>query len=159
MPETRARISTTEGDIVIRFFPEVAPNHVANFQDLAKRGWYNGKTFHRIIPNFMIQGGSSNGDGTGNHPDGKKLNAEFNQKPHVPGAVSAARTSDPNSATTQFFICHGKHSKFLDGQYTVFGEVVSGMEVVDKIANAPKGANDRPNKTISMKSVTLEQAQ
>jgi peptidyl-prolyl cis-trans isomerase B (cyclophilin B) len=158
VPETRARITTDLGDIVIRFFPEVAPNHVANFTDLAKRGWYNGKIFHRIIPNFMIQGGSPTGEGTGSHPDGKKIKAEFNKKPHVPGAVSAARTSDPDSATTQFFICHGKHSTFLDGQYTVFGEVVSGMDVVDKIVNAPKGASDRPNKPVAMKTVTLEQA-
>ncbi|MCO5169456.1 MAG: peptidylprolyl isomerase [Planctomycetes bacterium] len=158
MPETRARLSTDLGDIVIRFFPEVAPNHVANFQDLAKRGWYDGKIFHRIIPNFMIQGGSATGDGTGSHPDGKRLKAEFNDKLHVPGAVSAARTSDPDSATTQFFICHGKHSAFLDRQYTVFGEVVSGMDVVDKIVNAPKGANDRPNAPVAMKKVTLEEA-
>jgi peptidyl-prolyl cis-trans isomerase B (cyclophilin B) len=155
VPETRARLKTDQGDIVIKFFPEVAPGHVANFQDLAKRGFYNNKIFHRVIKNFMIQGGCATGTGTGAHPDGKKLKAEFNNKPHTPGAVSMARSSDPNSAGSQFFICHGKHSKFLDGQYTVFGEVVEGLDVVDKIATAQVNG-EKPVKPVAMKTVTLE---
>lgn len=158
MAETRVRLATEHGDIVLRFFPEVAPKHVENFLELTRRGFYDGKIFHRVIPNFMIQGGCATGQGTGKHPDGITIPAEFNDKPHVPGAVSAARTSDPNSAGTQFFICHGKHSEFLDGQYTVFGEVVSGMEAVDKIATAAKGANDRPHNPTAMTKVTIEEA-
>lgn len=157
MSESKARLKTDKGDIVIEFFPDVAPKHVANFQDLTKRGFYNDKIFHRVIPNFMIQGGCANGTGMGGHPDGIKLQAEFNDKPHVPGAVSAARTNDPNSAGTQFFICHGTHSKFLDGKYTVFGQVVEGMDVVEQIVNAPRDpSNDRPHEPTSMGTVTLE---
>jgi len=159
MAETRARIKTTHGDIVLRFFPDVAPNHVANFQDLAKRGFYDGKIFHRVIKNFMIQGGCAQGTGMGGHPDNKKIKAEFNQKKHVPGTLSMARSSDPNSAGAQFFICHGQPSPFLDGQYTVFGEVVEGMDAVNKIATSPVGANDRPKDPVAMEKVTLEEAE
>jgi len=136
------------GRIVLGFFPDKAPNHVKNFIKLAKSGFYNGTTFHRIIPGFMIQGGDPNSkdddpsnDGMGGSPD--KLNAEFNDLHHLPGTLSMARTQDPNSATSQFFICHGSPSQ-LDNQYTIFGQVLSGMDVVDKIANAPRGSNDNP---------------
>ena len=157
MSENKARLKTDKGDIVIEFFPDVAPKHVENFKDLTKRGFYNEKIFHRVIPNFMIQGGCSIGSGTGGHPDGIKLKAEFNDKPHVPGAVSAARTNDPDSAGTQFFICHGRHSTFLDGKYTVFGQVIEGMDVVDQIVTAPRDpSNDRPHEPVSMGTVTLE---
>jgi cyclophilin family peptidyl-prolyl cis-trans isomerase len=160
VPETRARLSTDQGDIVIRFFPDVAPGHVANFQDLTKRGFYDGKVFHRTIQNFMIQGGCASGNGTGAHPDGKKLKAEFSKKLHTPGIVSMARKGgDNDSAGTQFFICHGKHSKSLDGQYTIFGEVVTGQDVVDKIATAAvQAGTDKPVKPVTIKSVKLEQA-
>jgi peptidyl-prolyl cis-trans isomerase B (cyclophilin B) len=115
-PETRARLSTDHGDIIIKFFPDKAPKHVANFQDLVKRGFYDDKVFHRVVKNFMIQGGCATGTGTGKHPDGKSIPAEFNDKKHTPGIVSMARSNDPNSAGSQFFICHGKHSAFLDGK-------------------------------------------
>ncbi len=157
MPETRARLSTDHGDIVIKFFPDKAPKHVANFQDLVKRGFYDNKVFHRVVKNFMIQGGCATGTGTGKHPDGKSIPAEFNDKQHTPGIVSMARSQDPNSAGSQFFICHGKHSSFLDGKYTVFGEVVSGMDAVDKIANGPVNG-DKALKPAVMKKCTLEQA-
>ena len=157
MPETRARLSTDHGDIVIKFFPDKAPKHVANFQDLVKRGFYDNKVFHRVVKNFMIQGGCATGTGTGKHPDGKSIPAEFNDKQHQPGIVSMARSQDPNSAGSQFFICHGKHSAFLDGKYTVFGEVVSGMDAVDKIANGPVNG-DKALKPAVMKKCTLEQA-
>ncbi|MCA8924412.1 MAG: peptidylprolyl isomerase [Myxococcales bacterium] len=157
MSETKARLKTDKGDIVIEFCPDVAPKHVENFKDLTRRGFYTNKIFHRVIPNFMIQGGCATGTGTGGHPDGITLDAEFNDRPHVPGAVSAARTNDPNSAGTQFFICHGRHSSFLDGKYTVFGQVIEGMDVVDQIVNAPRDpSNDRPHEAISMGTVTLE---
>ena len=136
------------GRIVLGFFPDKAPNHVKNFIKLAKAGFFDGTTFHRIIPGFMIQGGDPNSkdddpsnDGMGGSPD--KVNAEFNDLHHLPGTLSMARTNDPNSATSQFFICH-KAAQQLDHQYTIFGQVLSGMDVVDKIASAPRGAQDNP---------------
>jgi peptidyl-prolyl cis-trans isomerase B (cyclophilin B) len=156
MSETHARIATAHGEVVIRFFADKAPGHVKNFIDLAKRGFYDGKIFHRVIPNFMVQGGCASGTGTGAHPDGITLTAEFNDLEHTPGRVSMARKgSGPDTAGTQFFICHGKHSAFLDGQYTVFGEVVSGMEAVNAIAAAPTGERDRPLQPVAMTSVTI----
>lgn len=153
----RARISTRHGEIVFELYPDVAPNHVDNFVDLARRGVYDGTVFHRVIPNFMIQGGSPDGSSAGRHPDGKTLAAEFNDRPHVPGAVSAARTSDPNSAGCQFFICQGKHASRLDGQYSLFGQVVQGLDVVDAIAAAQTDAQDRPLEPICMDAVTIEE--
>ncbi len=157
MPETRARIATRHGEVVLRFFPDKAPKHVANFQDLVKRGFYDGKIFHRVIPGFMIQGGCALGTGTGKHPDGKTIPAEFNDTKHVPGIVSMARSRDPDSAGSQFFICHGKPTPHLDGSYTAFGQVVSGLEVVDRIATAAKGEKDRPVDPVAMDRVTLEE--
>lgn len=158
--ETRARLQTELGDIVIRFLPELAPKHVANFTDLARRGWYDGKTFHRVKKNFMIQGGCAVGNGTGKHPDGKTIPAEFSKRQHTPGTVSMARSKDPNSAGSQFFICHGKHSPHLDGSYSAFGEVVSGMDVLEKIANVPvQGPSmDQAVKPVVIKKITLEEA-
>ncbi|MCX7835784.1 MAG: peptidylprolyl isomerase [bacterium] len=136
------------GRIVIGFFPNKAPEHVKNFIKLAKEGFYNGCTFHRIIPGFMIQGGDPNSkdddptnDGMGGPPH--RLKAEFNDLKHLPGTLSMARTMDPNSAGSQFFIMH-KAAPHLDKQYSIFGQVLSGMDVVDKIANAPRGSNDNP---------------
>lgn len=157
MPETRVRLSTEKGDIVLRFFPDKAPNHVANFQDLVKRGFYDGKVFHRTIKNFMIQGGCSRGDGTGSHPDNKRLKAEFNDTQHRPGILSAARSSDPDSAGAQFFICQGKPAPHLDRQYTAFGEVVEGQDVVDAIASAPT-RGDKPLQPVKIRTATIEQA-
>ncbi len=143
------------GRIVLGFFPEKAPNHVKNFIDLAKSGFYNGTTFHRIIPGFMIQGGDPNTKDDDPSNDGMggpstRVNAEFNDLKHLAGTLSMARSQDPNSAGSQFFICH-KAAPFLDHQYTIFGQVLSGMEVVDKIVNAPRGSNDNPFATNSPK--------
>jgi cyclophilin family peptidyl-prolyl cis-trans isomerase len=132
-----AELHTTAGEIDIRFFPDVAPNHVKNFVDLAEKGFYNGTKFHRVIPEFMIQGGDPNtvsGSPStwGIGGSGKNVNAEFNTVSHKRGIVSMARSSDPNSASSQFFIVV-KDSPFLDRQYTAFGEVAKGMDVVDKL--------------------------
>lgn len=143
--KTLATLKTTQGDITVRFFYEKAPLHVKNFVDLAAKGFYNGTLFHRVIPEFMIQGGdpltkdpkiSPALYGTGNNtdPKGRPINvkAEFNEVTHKRGILSMARGPDPNSASSQFFIVV-KDSPFLDRQYSVFGEVVSGMEVADKL--------------------------
>ena len=151
---TKAVISTKFGDIKIRFFPTKAPNHVDNFIKLAKEGFYDTTTFHRVIPGFMIQGGCPNTKpnargiaGTGG--PGYNIDAEFNDVSHKRGIVSMARAQDPNSAGSQFFIVH-KDSTFLDKQYTVFGEVESGMEVVDLIAEQPVNSKDMPRERIEM---------
>ena len=118
------------GRVVIELDPSVAPKHVARIKELTRQGFYDGVKFHRVIPGFMAQTGDPTGTGTGG--SGKKLNAEFNNTPHVRGTVSMARASDPDSADSQFFICFDD-ARFLDGQYTVWGKVVSGMEYVDMI--------------------------
>ena len=144
-----AVIDTTQGPITIEFFPEIAPMHVSNFEKLANSGFYNGTVFHRIIKGFVIQGGDPNTKnmtdkaawGTGG--PGYNIKAEFSNIPHDRGIVSMARSSDPNSAGSQFFIVLND-SRFLDNQYTVFGRVVNGMDVVDKIAALPTIQNDQP---------------
>lgn len=118
------------GEIRIEFFPEDAPKTVENFVTLAKKGFYNGLTFHRVVPGFVVQGGDPNGNGTGG--PGYKIKAEFNKQKHLRGAVAMARSQDPDSAGSQFYITFGSQPQ-LDGQYTVFGRVASGMEHVDKI--------------------------
>ena len=157
-----AELHTSAGEIDIRFFPDVAPNHVKNFIDLAEKGFYNGTKFHRVIPGFMIQGGDPNTIsgppstwGTGGSP--KTLNAEFNNVHHSRGIVSMARTMDPNSASSQFFICVAD-AGFLDGQYTAFGKVTKGMDVADKIVNAPRGVNDRPNNPTTIEKIVIRDA-
>ena len=157
-----AELHTTAGEIDIRFFPNKAPNHVKNFIDLSEKGFYNGTKFHRVIPGFMIQGGDPNtisGDpstwGTGG--SGKNINAEFNDTHHARGIVSMARTGDPNGASSQFFICVAD-APSLDNQYTVFGEVTKGMDVADKIVNAPRDANDRPNNPTSIEKIVIRDA-
>jgi peptidyl-prolyl cis-trans isomerase B (cyclophilin B) len=154
MSEQQAIVHTTLGDITLKFFPEVAPNHVNNFIELAKKGIYNGTTFHRVVPKFVIQGGDPNTK----NPDrskhgmggpGHQIKAEFNNKPHRRGTLSMARSAHPNSAGSQFFICVAD-VPFLDRKYTVFGEVVKGMEVVDKIVSQPRDGNDNPNDRIEM---------
>ncbi|MES0488675.1 MAG: peptidylprolyl isomerase [Leptospirales bacterium] len=160
--EQTATIETKHGNIVIKFFPDLAPEHVKSFLKLAKDGFYNKTTFHRVIPGFMIQGGDPNSKdadkrhthGTGN--PGYSLPAEFSDTPHKRGIVSAARSQDPNSAGSQFFICVND-SNFLDGQYTVFGEVIEGMDVADKIVAEPKDGNDNPTDRIEM-TVTVNEA-
>lgn len=156
----KAVIKTKYGDMEMMFFPEKAPNHVQNFIKLAKSGYYNGTIFHRVIPGFMIQGGDPNTkdpkkpETYGMGGPGDKLKAEFNDTPHRRGIVSMARTNDPNSAGSQFFIVV-KDSNFLDGQYTAFGEVVKGMEVADKIVNLPRNARDLPAERVEI-TVTVE---
>ena len=157
----KAMIKTKFGDMDVVFFPEKAPKHVESFMTLAKSGFYNGTIFHRVIPGFMIQGGDPNTKDL-NKPEtygqggpSQKLKAEFNDIPHRRGILSMARTNDPNSAGSQFFIVV-KDSNFLDGQYTVFGEVVKGMEVADKIVGLPKNSRDLPNERAEMTVVVVE---
>jgi len=160
----RAVIETKFGEIVIEFLPEKAPGHVKNFLDLAKQGFYDGSTFHRVIPGFMIQGGDPNTrdpkapraqHGTGG--PGHTIKAEFNDTKHVRGVVSMARSSDPHSAGSQFFICVAD-AGFLDRQYTAFGRVVRGLEAVDKVVNSPRDPRDNPNERIDMKVRVVETA-
>ena len=127
------------GDVVIRLRPDLAPGHVERIKSLATSGFYDGVTFHRVIPGFMAQGGDPTGRGTGGS-DLPDLKAEFSREPHVRGTCSMARTNDPNSANSQFFICFGD-AGFLDGQYTVWGEVESGMEHVDSLPKGEPPAN------------------
>jgi peptidyl-prolyl cis-trans isomerase B (cyclophilin B) len=160
MSETKAVIETKLGNIELKFFPDVAPNHVNNFIELAKKGFYDGTTFHRVIPGFMIQGGDPNSKNPdrskhGQGDPGYKVKAEFNDKPHKKGTLSMARAGHPDSAGSQFFICVAD-SPFLDKQYTVFGEVVSGMDVADKIVNQPRDKSDNPNDRVEMKVKILE---
>lgn len=157
--KTRATISVTSkgqalGDIVLKFFHDVAPGHVKNFTDLARKGFYNGTTFHRVIPGFMIQGGdpnskSANRSSHGMGGPGYTIKAEFNSKPHKRGVLSMARANDPNSAGSQFFICVAD-ANFLDWQYTAFGEVVTGMEIADKIVNMKRDGSDNPLERVEM---------
>jgi len=160
MAETKAVIETTFGNIELRFFPDVAPNHVNNFIELAKKGFYDGTTFHRVIPGFMIQGGDPNSKDPdkskhGMGGPGHTVKAEFNNKPHKRGTLSMARSASPDSAGSQFFICVAA-APFLDKQYTVFGEVVSGSDVVDKIVSQPRDTRDNPNERIEMKAKITE---
>lgn len=154
MSEQQAIIRTNLGDITLKFFPEVAPNHVNNFIELAKKGFYNGTTFHRVLPKFVIQGGDPNSKNLdrskhGMGGPGYQVKAEFNKKPHRRGTLSMARSAHPDSAGSQFFICVAD-TPSLDGQYTVFGEVVKGIEVVDKIVSQPRDGNDNPKDRIEM---------
>ena len=155
MAETRAVIETKFGNIELKFFPDVAPNHVNNFIELAKKGFYDGTTFHRVIPGFMIQGGDPNSKSPdksthGMGGPGYTVKAEFNALPHKKGTLSMARSASPDSAGSQFFICVAA-APFLDRQYTVFGEVVSGIEVADKIVDQPRDSKDNPNDRIEIK--------
>jgi peptidyl-prolyl cis-trans isomerase B (cyclophilin B) len=172
--ETVAVLQTTDGKIVIKFFPDKAPNHVKNFENLVKSGFYNGTKFHRAVPGFMIQGGDPNtkgankatwGQGGNLGKDGKEITvkAEFNDVHHARGIVSMARAQDPNSASSQFFICVAD-AAFLDHNYSVFGEVVEGMDVVDKIVGAPKDPQgpdnpegSRPATPVTIQKASLEQ--
>jgi peptidyl-prolyl cis-trans isomerase B (cyclophilin B) len=118
------------GEIRLEFYPEDAPKTVENFVTLAKKGFYNGLNFHRVVPDFVVQGGCPKGNGTGG--PGYQIKAEFNKQKHLRGTLAMARSQSPDSAGSQFYICYGA-TPHLDGQYTVFGRVVSGMEHVDRI--------------------------
>jgi cyclophilin family peptidyl-prolyl cis-trans isomerase len=135
------------GPVVIEMRPDLAPKHVAQIKKLAREKFYDGVVFHRVIEGFMAQTGDPTGTGAG-PGSGNKLPAEFNREPHVRGTVSMARTNDPNSADSQFFICFGR-SEFLDGKYTVWGKVVSGMEIIDKIKRGEPVRN--PDKIVTLR--------
>ena len=154
-----AVIETTLGSIELEFLEDKAPGHTKNFKDLAKKGFYDGTTFHRVIPGFMIQGGdpnskSANRSQHGMGGPGYTIKAEFNDTRHVRGVLSMARSSDPNSAGSQFFIVV-KDAHFLDNQYTAFGRVIKGMDIVDKIVNVPRDPKDNPNERVEMKSIKV----
>jgi len=163
-----AVISTNYGDMVVEFYPDVAPMHVESFVVLANEQYFDGTTFHRVIPDFVIQGGDPNSKlenrslhgtggragkffGIGDENDSSTwlIPQEFNSIPHEKGILSMARTNDPNSASSQFFVCHGDPS-FLDNNYTVFGKVIQGLEVIDSIVNVEKDMNDNPLEKIEM---------
>ena len=162
-----AGIKTNYGDMTIAFWPEVAPKHVENFKKLAREGFYDHTAFHRIIKGFMIQGGCPNTKpgatgmpGTGD--PGYKVKAEFNDRPHVRGVISAARAAHPDSAGCQFFIVHGD-ARFLDHQYTAFGQLVAGDDVLERIANVPTkagggGEKSTPIERVEVESVTIQPA-
>ncbi|TAJ07006.1 MAG: peptidylprolyl isomerase [Nitrospirae bacterium] len=164
--KTRATITVTMkgerlGEIGLKFYPDVAPGHVKNFIKLAQEKFYDGTTFHRVIPGFMIQGGDPNSK----QPDrsmhgmggpGHRVKAEFNSKPHKRGVLSMARSNDPDSAGSQFFICVAD-ANFLDWQYTAFGEVVSGMDLADKIVAVKRDGRDNPLERVEM-TVTVSEA-
>ena len=154
-----AVIETTLGDIELELQNDIAPGHVKNFKDLAEKGFYDGTTFHRVIPGFMIQGGDPNtkSDDRATHGmggPGYTIKAEFSSTPHTRGVLSMARSQDPDSAGSQFFVVV-KDSSFLDNQYTVFGRVTKGMEVVDKIVSVPRDSKDNPDEKVEMKSVKM----
>ena len=154
-------IKTDFGSIKFSLMPDLAPETVRNFSELTKSGFYNGTLFHRVIPGFMIQGGDPNTKNSdksmwGQGGPGYNLKAEFNSRSHLRGIVSMARAADPDSAGSQFFIVTSD-STFLDRQYTVFGEVIDGMEVADKIVNLPKDGNDCPEREVKMLEVTISE--
>ena len=162
-PAENAVIKTSYGEMTIAFWPDVAPKTVENFKKLARSGFYDGTAFHRIIKGFMIQGGcpntkagASGAPGTGG--PGYKLKAEFNVKSHVRGVISMARSAHPDSAGSQFFICHGD-AKFLDRQYTAFGELVAGEDVLERIAGVPTlsggGEKSTPIERVAVESIAI----
>jgi peptidyl-prolyl cis-trans isomerase B (cyclophilin B) len=155
-----AVIKTTEGDLVVEFWPEVAPKTVENFKNLSRKGFYNGTCFHRVIRDFMIQGGDpltkdparESSWGTGD--PGYKIKAEFSDRHHDRGVLSMARSNDPDSAGSQFFICHG-NARFLDRKYTAFGKLIQGDDVLEKIATTHTHKPDRPNKSMGIESIEI----
>ena len=160
-PGPRAIIKTKFGDIEMKFYPDMAPNHVDNFLKLAKSGFYNGTIFHRVIPGFMIQGGDPNTKSTfnkeiyGQGGPGYAIKAEFNDVPHKRGIVSMARAADPDTAGSQFFIVV-EDSRYLDRKYTVFGEVTKGIGVADKIVNVARDERDNPKDRVEMTVTIVE---
>jgi peptidyl-prolyl cis-trans isomerase B (cyclophilin B) len=162
-PKTTAEvaiINTTEGTMVVQFWTDAAPNTIANFKKLANSGFYDGTAFHRVIKGFMIQGGDpltkdpAKEDMWGTGGPGYQIKAEFNDHPHVRGVISMARSQDPDSAGSQFFICHGNPS-FLDHQYTTFGKLIKGDDVLEKIATTPTHPQDRPDKRVGIISIKI----
>lgn len=159
-------IATDVGKIVIRFFPDSAPGHVENFKALARAKFYDGTAFHRVVPGFVIQGGDPNSKDDDPHNDGmgdgpRRLKAEFNSRPHVRGVVSMARSQHPDSASCQFFIVLAEtpQTRFLDGKYTVFGQVIEGLDTLDRIVAASQPIDmgaQRPARPVVMRRVRVE---
>jgi len=159
-----AVIKTSEGDMVVQFWTDAAPNTIENFKKLARSGFYNGTIFHRIVKGFMIQGGDPNSkdpakeDRYGEGGPGYKIKAEFNQHPHERGVVSMAREPDPDSAGSQFFVCLASVPR-LDGQYTTFGKLIKGDDVLEKIADTPvtvaHGEKSKPTKRVTIEKVDI----
>ncbi|HEY3863952.1 MAG TPA: peptidylprolyl isomerase [Verrucomicrobiae bacterium] len=155
-----AVIKTSEGDMVVQFWTDAAPKTIANFKKLAKSGFYDGTCFHRVIKGFMIQGGDPNTKDAAKESEwgmggpGYSVDAEFNDHSHVRGVISMARSSNPNSAGSQFFICHGSPTQ-LDHQYTTFGKLIKGDDVLDKIATTPTHPQDRPDKRMDIISIKI----
>jgi peptidyl-prolyl cis-trans isomerase B (cyclophilin B) len=155
-----AVIKTTEGVMVVEFWPDVAPKTVENFKTLAKKGFYDGTCFHRVIKDFMIQGGDpltkdpAKEASWGTGDPGFKVKSEFNDRHHDRGVISMARSQDPDSAGSQFFICHG-NPRFLDRQYTAFGKLIKGDDVLEKIATTPTHPPDRPDKRMGVESIKI----
>jgi peptidyl-prolyl cis-trans isomerase B (cyclophilin B) len=164
-----AALVTDKGTMVVTFFPEQAPQHVRSFLNLAQSGFYDGIAFHRIVRNFMVQTGCPHSkDGAEGQPGtggpGYQVPAEFNDIPHTRGILSMARSRDPNSAGSQFFIVHGAHADFLDGQYTVFGKVEDGLDVLDEIASidcdfGPGGERSLPKQRVEIQRIELRERQ
>ncbi len=155
-----AVIKTTEGEMVVEFWPDVAPKTVENFKKLAKEGFYDGTAFHRVIPGFMIQGGDPLTKDPAKEPKwgtgdpGYKIKGEFSDRSHQRGVLSMARSNDPDSAGSQFFICHGNPTQ-LDHQYTTFGKLIKGDDVLEKIATTPTHPTDRPDKRMGVESIKI----
>ncbi len=149
-------MTTNKGPLRLEFFPDVAPGHVKNFVALTQIGFYNGLIFHRVISGFMVQGGCP--DGTGYGDGGYKIKAEFNNTPHVAGVLAMARSNDPNSAGTQFFICLGTHS-YLDKNYTAFGKLADAesMATLKAIGAAPTDGNDRPKEKVVIEKAVVKE--
>jgi len=168
MPDPElAVIKTAHGEMTVEFWPDVAPKTVVNFKKLAKEGFYNATAFHRIVKGFMIQGGDPNtknpaqAEKFGQGGPGYMIKAEFNSRKHVRGVLSMARSSDPDSAGSQFFICHGD-AAFLNGKYTAFGKVIKGDDVLEKIASTPTiypphggGEKSWPVDRVEVESITI----
>ncbi|MAG56772.1 MAG: peptidylprolyl isomerase [Planctomycetes bacterium] len=152
----KANIETSHGTIVVELWSDKAPRHVENFSKLAGDGFYDDLIFHRVIPGFMVQTGCPQGTGTGG--PGWNVDAEFNDADFVKGTLGMARSSDPNSAGSQFFIMVD-HSAHLNGQYTAFGTVLSGQDVADAIAGVARDGSDRPREDVKMAKVTIEQGE
>jgi peptidyl-prolyl cis-trans isomerase B (cyclophilin B) len=164
-----AVIKTNQGEMVIRFWPDVAPKTVENFKKLAREGFYDGTAFHRVVKGFMIQGGdpltkdpgAEHSWGTGG--PGYKVKAEFNERPHVRGVISMARSQNPDSAGSQFFICLAE-ARFLDRQYTAFGELIKGDDVLGKIGDAvttsgSQGEKSKPTSRLGVESIKIVPAE
>ncbi len=168
LSQLEVRMETSKGSMVFGFYAEKAPKHARNMADLAQKGFYDGQAFHRLIKGFMIQGGCPNTkEGAQGHPGtggpGHSIEAEFNELPHLRGVLSMARAADPNSAGSQFFVVHGEHVDSLDGQYTVFGYLKEGHDVLDEIACSPVefgagGEKSKPTERIDLLSMSVAMA-